>query len=126
MTEPTTTSGAGIIAVSVALLGPMAGEYAVIIVSALAGSLWALSRMPSSSRTDGALLIFRLVLTAVVLTSGAAFLLQAHYDWPAHHLLAPVAFVIGAFGDRWPRLFEVIFNRMTAAIEQIKSGKEVP
>lgn len=126
MTEPTTTTGAGIIAVSVALLGPMAGEYAVIVVSALAGSLWALSRVSAATRADGALLIFRLVLTAVMLTSGAAYLIQSHYDLPVHQLLAPVAFAIGALGDRWPRLLEAAFERLMALLGRGRNDKESP
>lgn len=43
MSDPTTTTTTGLVAVAVAVLGPMAGEYAVIVLSALAGSLWALS-----------------------------------------------------------------------------------
>jgi len=112
MTEPTTPISAGIITVAVALLGPMAGEYAVIVLSALAGSLWALSRVPSGSRAAGALLILRLVLTAVVLTSGLAWLLEQQYSWPAHQVLAPLAFVIGALGDRWPALVESLADRL--------------
>ena len=106
MTEPAVPSSAGITAVAVAILGPMAGEYAVIVLSALAGSLWALSRVPSSTRAAGAMLVLRLVLTAVALTSGAAFVLELHYQWPAHQVLAPLAFMIGALGDRWPGLVE--------------------
>lgn len=112
MTEPTIPAGAGITAVAIAVLGPMAGEYAVIVLSALAGSLWALSRSSLASRVDGAMLILRLVMTAVVLTSGLAWLLERHYEWPTHQVLAPLAFVIGALGDRWPGLVEALADRM--------------
>ena len=111
MTEPTTSTGAGIVAVSVAILGPMAGEYAVIVLAALAGSLWALSRLSTASRVDAALLILRLVLTAVVLAGGAAWWLQTQYAWPAQQMLAPVAFAIGAVGDRWTAFFELLYDR---------------
>lgn len=112
MTEPTTTGGVGLVAVAVALLGPAAGEYAVIVLSALAGSLWALSRLTTASRLTGASLVARLVITAVVLTSGVAYWLQQSYDWPTHQLLAPVAFAIGAFGDRWPALLDELWQRL--------------
>ena len=109
MAEPTTSGGVGLVAVAVALLGPAAGEYAVIVLSALSGSLWALSRLPITSRLTGAALVARLVLAAVVLTSVAAWWLQRTYDLPAQQLLAPLAFLIGAFGDR---LLDVVWRRL--------------
>lgn len=108
MTEPTLPATAGIVAIGVALLGPMAGPYAVIVLAALAGSLWALAQAPTATRSAGALLLLRLVLSAVVLTSGVAWWLEAQYQWPAHHVLAPVAFVIGMGGDRWRKLADAI------------------
>ena len=38
MPEPTSTSGISLAAVSIALLGPMAGPYALIVFAALAGA----------------------------------------------------------------------------------------
>ena len=112
MTEPTIPATAGIVALGVAMLGPMAGPYAVIVLSALAGALWALAQAPTSTRAAGALLLLRLVLSAVVLTSGVAWLLERHYSWPAHQVLAPVAFLIGMGGDRW----RVLLDRFIDAI----------
>lgn len=122
MTEPAVPVSAGIITVAVAVLGPMAGEYAVIVLSALAGSLWALSRVSSASRGAGALLILRLVLTAVVLTSGLSWLLESLYQWPVHQVLAPLAFFIGALGDRWPGLVESLADRLLQRV----SSKDAP
>lgn len=110
MTEPTSTaaSGVSIVTVAIGLLGPAAGPYATIVLGALAGALWALSAAPTETRTAGASLVLRLVLTAVVLTGGAAAALEAQYGWPAHQLLAPVAFGIGMGGDRWRALGAIL------------------
>lgn len=108
MTEPTLPSAVGIVAIGVALLGPMAGPYAVIVLAALAGALWALAQAPTATRAAGAMLLLRLVLTAVVMTSGVAWLLESQYAWPAHQMLAPVAFLIGMGGDRWRYVVDVI------------------
>lgn len=116
MPEPTSTTSVAIVTFAVALLGPMAGEYAVIVLSALAGSLWALSKLETATRVAGAALVLRLVLTAVALTGFVAWFLETEYQWPAHHLLAPVAFVIGALGDRWPRIFDAVFQRVRRRI----------
>lgn len=121
MTEPTTTGGVGLVAVAVALFGPMAGEYAVIVLSALAGSLWALSRMTTATRLSAASMVARLVFTAVVLSSGVAYWLQQSYDWPTHQLLAPVAFAIGAFGDRWPALLDELWQRIVNRLTGTKT-----
>jgi len=107
MTEPTIPASVGIVTLAVAFLGPMAGPYAVIVLSALAGALWALAAAPTDSRRAGAVLMLRLVLTAVVLTSGVAWALETQYGWPAHQLLAPVAFGVGMGGDRWRALVDL-------------------
>lgn len=111
MAEPTSPS-VGIVAVAVALLGPMAGEYAVIVLAALAGSMWALARADTPTRMHGALLVLRLIFTAVVLTGGVALLIESTRGWPAHQVLAPVAFGIGAFGERWPAVIEAAIARV--------------
>lgn len=116
MAEPTSTSSAGIVAVSIALLGPIAGEYAVIVFSALAGSLWALSRETTLTRWDGAVLVFRLVLTAGTLASFFVWLLEHYYQWPSHQMLAPVAFGIGAVGNGWPGIVDRVKRRVLAGI----------
>ena len=110
MPEPTSTAPVGIVAAAIVLLGPQAGPYAVIMLSALAGALWALSATPTETRRSGAGLVLRLVLTAVVLTGGAAALLESQYGWPAHHLLAPVAFGVGMGGQRWRALGDVLLS----------------
>ena len=106
MTEPTIPVSVGIVGLGITTLGPMAGPYAVIVISALAGAMWALAAAPTSTRSAGALLVLRLVLTAVMLTSGVAWMLEVQYDWPGHQLLAPVAFAIGMVGDRWRSLLD--------------------
>jgi len=103
MVEPTAGASAkGVVALAVLMFGAVAGEYAAIVFCALAGGLWTLQKMDTDSRAQGALLIFRLVLTAVVLTSPIAWWLEHEYQWPAHRMLAPLAFAIGALGDKWP------------------------
>jgi hypothetical protein len=113
MSEPTSTTAAtGLVALAVALVGPMAGEYAVIVLSALAGSLWALSRSTTATRAAGALLVLRLVLTAVVLAGGASWWLSTQYSIPAHQLLAPVAFGVGAIGNGWGSLINAALGML--------------
>lgn len=110
--EPTTASAKGVLALAVLIFGTAAGEYAAIVFAALAGSLWALSKIETPTRRNAALLMLRLVMTAVVLTSPVAWYLEAEHRWPAHHMLAPVAFFIGALGDRWPTVVGELWDRL--------------
>lgn len=112
MPEPTTGGSVGLVAIAIALLGPAAGPYAVIVLSALAGALWALSRSETATRVHGALLLARLVVTAIVLTGAVAWWLESQYKLPAHQLLAPVAFGIGAMGDGWRSVIDGLVARL--------------
>lgn len=117
MAEPTTTGGSiTLVAFAVALLGPMAGEYAVIVLSSLAGGLWALKEVETQTRMDGAKLLFRLVITAIVLTGSLSLLLHHLYEWQAHHVISPVSFCIGAFGNRWRTLIDAVASRARRAV----------
>ena len=100
VSEPTTGAQAGLLALAIALFGPLAGQYAVIVMASLAGSLWALSEAQTRGAGSAAL-VLRLVLTAVVLAGSATWWLESRYDLPSHQILSPVAFLIGAFGNRW-------------------------
>ena len=108
MAEPVISPSVSLIVVAIALFGPMAGPYAVIVLSALAGALWTLASTPTPNRMAGGLLVMRLVLTAVVLTGGGAWALEKQYGWPAHQLLAPLAFAVGMGGDRWRALADIV------------------
>jgi hypothetical protein len=57
------------------------------------------------------MLVLRLVLTAVVLAGSAAWFIERSYEWPAHQVLAPVAFLIGMLGDKVPKLVERLLAR---------------
>ena len=123
MPEPTSTSaGLSLAALSVALLGPMAGPYALIVFAALAGALWPLSAADTMTRTAGAWLLLRCTLTAVALTSGLSLLLQSQWQIPAKESLAPVAFAIGALGNGWRPVFEAVGAALQAALSRASGG----
>ena len=118
MPEPTTAavaissgtsqSGVGVAALLIAGLGPLAGPYAAIVFAALAGALWPLSGTDSMTRSDGAWMMVRVTLTAVVLTAVIANYIQRTYEIPANEVFAPVAFVIGTLGNGWRKVFRMI------------------
>lgn len=97
------------IALAGLLFGPtlagIVGPYAVIILSATVGAGWSLGRRDQSLRFGAAWYFLRLNATAVLVTASIATLAAkwlgvAEQNW----LLAPVAIVVGAVGDDWPRI----------------------
>ncbi|WP_440105443.1 hypothetical protein [Acidovorax sp. BL-A-41-H1] len=123
MPEPTSTSGISLAAVSIALLGPMAGPYALIVFAALAGALWPLSAADTMTRSAGAWLLLRCTLTAVVLTSALSLWLQKQWQIPANEALAPVAFAIGALGNGWRPVFEAAGAALQAVVSRAGGPK---
>lgn len=116
MAEPASTSSTSLAAALVVVLGPVAGEYAAVVFAALAGALWPLSAKSGITRLDGAWLLLRLVLTAIVLTGAVVWLIYRQTGVPLTVSAAPVAFVIAAIGDRWRGLFAAVADRAKRAL----------
>lgn len=116
MAEPTTTAAGGISLTTlfVAVLGPLAGPYALIVFAALAGALWPLSSAETETRAAGAWLLLRCTLTAVALTAFIGQGLDKFYGIPAIEALAPVAFAIGALGNGWRPVFAALAGAVAA------------
>lgn len=82
------------------------GAYAAIILAAVAGSGWALTRS-TKPRTGGkaALFVVLLVATSTVVTVGVAEMVHSYWQSVSStDLVAPLALAISAVGDDWPRL----------------------
>ncbi|MDD2663951.1 MAG: hypothetical protein PHD19_09340 [Dechloromonas sp.] len=114
MAEPTTTGGISLTVIFVALLGPLAGPYALIAFAALAGALWPLSAQTTATRTEGAWLLLRCTLTAIVMTGVAASILERQWQIPVNEALAPVALLIGALGNGWRPVFSGLSAGLSA------------
>lgn len=94
----------------IAVLAPMFGNNALIIVSALAGAMWPLSVRESKGRLDSAFFLLRLVCTAAVLTGFTAHLIEVRFGYHSQEIISPVAFFIGAVGDRWRTIISDAFT----------------
>lgn len=124
MAEPASTSGVTITVFLITLLGPFAGPYAVIVMASLLGAMWPLSVMPEMTRRSGALFLLRIVSTAVVLTTSAAWYLEQSYGFPAVHGMAVVAFFIGALGNGWAPVFSALRGGLAAAARGLSGQKD--
>lgn len=116
MAEPSTSAGVSLTVIFVALLGPMAGPYALIAFAALAGAMWPLSASATATRMDGAWLLLRCTLMAVVLTVFLSSGIERLWAIPANEALAPVALIIGALGNGWRPVFESLGEVINALI----------
>lgn len=116
MAEPSTSAGVSLTVIFVALLGPMAGPYALIAFAALAGAMWPLSASTTATRMDGAWLLLRCTLMAIVLTVFLASGIERLWAIPANEALAPVALIIGALGNGWRPVFESLGEVIKALI----------
>jgi hypothetical protein len=118
MPEPLHTAAAGVslMTLAVALAGPHAGPYVVILLGSIAGSLWALSSVEIATRAQGAWMMARCVITAIVLTALAAQLVGPYIGMPVDEAYAIVSFLIGALGNRWQEIFDTIKTRIQGLI----------
>ena len=118
MAEPSSSAGVSLTVLSVALLGPLAGPYALIAFAALAGALWPLSAAETPTKVAGAALLLRCTLTAIVLTAFLATLLERTWGVPVNESLAPVALLIGAVGNGWRPVFASVGAMIKKAVSK--------
>jgi hypothetical protein len=119
--EPTASTAFGLTAISVALLGPMAGPYALIAFAALSGAMWPLSATETTTKLAGAWLLLRCTLTALLLTAFLAGLLERWIGVQRVETLAPVAFAIGALGNGWRPVFDALGSALSALFGRVGS-----
>ncbi len=124
MAEPTATSvGVSLTVISVTVLGPLIGPYALIAFAALAGALWPLSVAPTATRIDGAWLLLRCTLTAVLLTVFLASIIERLWGMPINESLAPVALMIGAMGNGWRPVFGSVADVLRSLLGRLGGGQ---
>lgn len=124
MAEPTSSTGVSLAALAIAVAGPLAGPYALILFASLAGSLWPLSAVADTTRTAGAWLVLRCTLTSVVLTGGASTWLHSQYGWQINELIAPVAFIFGALGNGWRAVLDTVTSLISGLITRLGQPKQ--
>lgn len=118
MAEPVASAAAGgasLAVLFVSILGPTAGPHVLIVAAAITGAMWPLSAASTDSWLDGLWLLLRCTLTALVLTSVAATVLERKWGLPVSEALAPVALVIGAMGNGW-RSVALAVSQFAAAV----------
>lgn len=123
MAEPSTSAGVSLTVIGIALLGPMAGPYAVIVFAALAGAMWPLSSSTTESSIAGAWLLLRVTLTAVVLTLFIATIIERAWGVPPDESLGSVALAIGAMGNSWKSVWDAVGNGLRSFLNRLGGGR---
>lgn len=119
--ETSTTAalvGSGIVSATTYVLGPVLGEYAVILGAGLLGSLVALMEEKDLGGThpywEGLKFVFRGTTLSFMfgglLTMVAIQYVPASYHLSAHAILSPVSFSIGWTSNRWGIIKDKIVN----------------
>lgn len=121
MAEPN-TSGVSIVAVLIALLGPVAGPYSLIVMASLAGAMWPLSTMDHISKKQGAFFLLRIVTTAVICTGTAAWFLADKFNLPVYEGMSVAGFGIGALGNGWGKVFRGLRDGLAAVLKGFGGG----
>lgn len=124
MAEPSTTATAGIISAVVLVLGPDAGDHALVMFGALIGTMHSVSKINfDGSKWRATAYMAKWIGAAVVLTAFVAFLITKSTGFPADRWPGVVAFGITFFADTWPRLVaERLPGWITAAASGIAAG----
>jgi hypothetical protein len=122
VSEPS-TAGASAVSLAIATLGPVAGPYSLIVMSALAGAMWPLKTMESPSRAQGAWFLLRIVATAVFIAGAAAHYIEVRFALPAYEALSVASFGIGAMGNSWTKVISALRDGLLHFITKGKSNE---
>lgn len=111
-----TNAGASLTGGLVAWLGPAAGPWASVVLAAFIGAMWTVGAVETSTRLHAGLLLFRIVLTASLLTGALAWVLASYTSFPLEHVLPLTAFALGALGDKFGTLKDAVVARLQSKL----------
>lgn len=94
------------------------GPYIVIILASVIGASFAVRRAEKTTRLAAVGYFLRVAGLAVLITvSIAAFLGNRYEGWTERALITPVALIVGAVGDDWPKLLRAIVRMVFSAVD---------
>ncbi len=106
MSEPASTSAFVVTGAIAYILGPVLGPFALLLFGAVAGSLLALSKVPTMTRMQGLQFVIVGVVIALALTGFAVWLVEKYTPIPGNLALMPLAFAISLGRDYLFKLIE--------------------
>jgi len=106
-----------LVTIFVTMFGPAFGPYALILIGAVCGSMWAvLSAPPFPNRWAGLMLVGRSVLLSVLLTAAVAGMVSQAFGWQVSEMYIIVSIAIAGMGDKWLDILESIKTRIQTMI----------
>jgi uncharacterized membrane protein YiaA len=103
------------------------GPYIVIVLASVIGASFALKRREKTTRLSALWYFLRVAGLAVLITVSLAGIGSSYYSTLTERvLITPVALLVGAVGDDWPRLLRAIVRILFRAIDLVRGGKEDP
>ena len=94
------------------------GPYIVIVLAAVIGASFALKRREKTARLVAIWYFLRVAGLAVLITVSLASIASSYYSSLTERaLITPVALMIGAIGDDWPKLLRAIVRFIFRAID---------
>ncbi len=93
--------------------------YAVILIAAVTGSGWALSRRKPTARISAIWFVSLMVMSTTLVTAGLAQLAARMYpSLETQWTLAPIALVVSGIGDDWPAVGQWLINLLGSVIQR--------
>jgi len=105
------------------------GPYIVIVLASVIGASFALKRREKTTRLVAIWYFLRVAGLAVLITVSLAGIVSSYYSSLTERvLITPVALMIGAIGDDWPKLLRAIVRFIFRAVDLARgkpsSGEE--
>lgn len=124
MAEPQTIGGGLLVATLAAALGPLAGEWLVVLAFGFLGSCLALTEADTGSRRAGLLHLLRGVLMAMCFTSLLAWLAAPRLGASFDIVLPATAALLGWSHDKVGALRDWVLDRIKT--RGVANGKRKP
>ncbi|WP_418145457.1 hypothetical protein ABL850_14705 [Variovorax paradoxus] len=94
------------------------GPYIVIVLASIIGASFALKRREKTARLVAIWYFLRVAGLAVLITVSLAGIVSSYYSSLTERvLITPVALLIGAIGDDWPKLLRAVVRFLFRAID---------
>lgn len=122
MAEPSTSAFVVTGAIAV-ILGPVLGPFALLLFGAFAGSLLALSKVPTMTRWQGVQFIVVGMVIALALTGVAVWMVEKYTPLPGNLAMMPLAFALSAGRDFLLKLIERGVNALGTFFDALAQRK---
>lgn len=118
--------GLGVLIAQLIYAPPVAsivGPYITIVLAAVIGASFAVSRHQRTTRLAAAWYFFRVGGLAMMLTGGIAGWAGNYYEgWTERALIAPVALLIGSIGDDFPALARWALAKFVRGVDFLRTS----